>query len=109
MSYVMNGRRALGYDIDIDTPLGKQTVSFDLDQVSKDVSDAIIKEAWPKLEVRAAQALPAFMDVAVEEAKPHALKAVLVLSAAITVSVFLGAKLAKGGSSRARVRQPAYG
>lgn len=62
---------ALGYDVDIDTPVGTQTVSFDLDKVSQDVSEAMVAKSWPLVEARAHQSLPMFVDQAVVEAKPH--------------------------------------
>lgn len=71
MSYTM--LRPLGYDIEVDAGfMGKQTVSFDLDKVSKDVATAITTEAWPQIEARAAAALPGFVDAAVARARPAA-------------------------------------
>jgi hypothetical protein len=68
MSYAM---AALGYDVIIDTPIGQQTVSFDLDKVSADVAAAVSEKAWPIAEQKARQALPSFVDQAVTEARPY--------------------------------------
>lgn len=62
--------QALGYDVEIDTPLGTRTVSFDLEKVSDDVTTQLIADAWPKVEDKARAALPAFVNQAVTHARP---------------------------------------
>lgn len=61
----------LGYDVEIDTPLGKQTVSFDLEKVSKDVTKQLVSDAWPQLETKARQAIPTFVADAMTHARPE--------------------------------------
>lgn len=74
MSYAYGPRTALGYDVQIDTPIGVQTVSFDLDKVSKDVATAVVNEAYPQLEKKAKASLPSFVDAAYQHAQPHIAK-----------------------------------
>jgi hypothetical protein len=69
MSYAV--QQALGYDVIIDTPIGQQTVSFDLDKVSADVAQAVADKAWPIAEAKARAALPTFVAQGVEEARPY--------------------------------------
>ena len=59
-----------GYDIILSTPLGKQKVSFDLDKVGRDIAAVAVDEAWPRLESRARQAWPSFVDQAIAKARP---------------------------------------
>lgn len=63
--------QALGYDVEIDTPLGTRTVSFDLEKVSDDVTTQLVSDVWPKLEKRARASLPAFVNQAVTHARPE--------------------------------------
>lgn len=66
MSYV-----ALGYDIEVDVPLmGKKVVSFDLDKVAADASQAFIDQGYPLLEARIQSSIPAFVQQAITEATP---------------------------------------
>lgn len=69
MSYAMAG--ALGYDVLVDTPIGQQTFSFDLEKVSADVAQAVGDKAWPIAEAKARAALPSFVEQAVAEARPY--------------------------------------
>lgn len=62
---------ALGYDVLVDTPIGQQTVSFDLKKVSADVAAAVGEKAWPIAEAKARAALPSFVAQGVEEARPY--------------------------------------
>ena len=63
--------RALGYDVDIDTPFGRQTVSFDLQKVSADVTEQLVTDAWPQLEARAQAAVPLLVSDAIYHARPE--------------------------------------
>lgn len=70
MSYSMyNG--GLGYDIELDTPVGVQTVSFDLQKVSNDLTSQLIADAWPKVMVEAEKSMPVLVDQAYAAAAPH--------------------------------------
>jgi hypothetical protein len=60
----------LGYDIELQTPLGRQKVSFDLDKVARDMAEAATREAWPRIEAKATEALPRFVDQAIVRARP---------------------------------------
>jgi len=64
------GQTGLGYDVQIDTPIGVQTVSFDLDKVSKDVATAVVAEAYPLVEQRARKSLPSFVNEGYSHAQP---------------------------------------
>lgn len=67
MSYALG----LGYDVEVDIPLvGRKVVSFDLDKVAEDASEALIKSSWPKIEQRARTAMPAFVNQAIDLARP---------------------------------------
>lgn len=118
----MSYRSALGYDIDINTPLGVQKVSFDLDKVSKDVSDAIVAQAYPQFESRARQSIPTFVqdayksaqplivkerDAAFDEAQGRITKIGLALLAGLGVTLIASNLLSSsltGGSSSSRAR-----
>lgn len=68
MSYAM---QALGYDLVIDTPVGAQTISFDIDKVGADLAQTVTTHAWPLLETKARAALPSFVDQGVAHAAPQ--------------------------------------
>lgn len=61
----------LGYDVELDTPFGKRTVSFDLEKVSHDVTTQFVADAWPQIEERAHQALPWLVGDAIQYARPE--------------------------------------
>lgn len=65
MSYSMQPQ-ALGYDVVMDTPIGEQVVSFDLKKLSRDVTAQLVADARPRIELE----IPAFVDQAVERARP---------------------------------------
>lgn len=65
MSYALT---ALGYDVDIGTPFGRQTVSFDLDKVSTDVTAAMMDKGWPLLESRASALIAREREQAFQQA-----------------------------------------
>lgn len=62
---------ALGYDVELDTPFGTRTVSFDLEKLSRDVSAQLITDAWPQIENKARLALPTFVGDAIQYARPE--------------------------------------
>lgn len=105
---------AFGYDIEVDTPLGPKTVTFDLEKVSKDVSDALIAQAWPQLESRARAALPSFVDDAIAHAQPtvdaeidSAKKTAALLVGLFSISVLVGAYYIGSAPASSRMRKQA--
>lgn len=71
MSYRPVAATALGYDVELDTPLGKRTVSFDLEKLSDDVTTQLVADGWPKIQQKAQAALPQLVSEAIVYARPE--------------------------------------
>jgi hypothetical protein len=62
---------ALGYDLVVDTPIGKQTISIPLEQAASDAAKVAVAAAWPEVQKRVNQDLPGVVDKALDEAQPR--------------------------------------
>jgi len=108
MSYAAVG---LGYDLTVQTPIGKQTITIPLEQVAADGAKMAVAAAWPEVQKRVKQDLPGVVNDALDEAQPRVraeadravdratARAALVASA-LGVVVVLSALWIRGGLKR---------
>jgi len=68
MSYSMAGppQHALGYDLVIDTPFGKQTISLPLEKMTQDLSKQ--DAAWPSVQKKIYAEMPKMLETAEDQA-----------------------------------------
>ncbi len=69
MSYAAAlGATALGYDLVIDTPFGKQTVSLPLEKMTQDLSKQAVEAAWPSIQTKLNAEMPKLLATAEDQA-----------------------------------------
>ena len=68
MSYAAVG---FGYDLIVDTPIGKQTISIPLEQAASDAAKVAVEAAWPEVQKRVNEDLPGVVNKALDQAQPR--------------------------------------
>jgi hypothetical protein len=60
---------ALGYTLNIKTPVGTQKVTIPLEQLASSAAHAAMNAAWPAVEQKVLSSVPALLDTVVSRAK----------------------------------------
>lgn len=95
----------LGYDVEIDTPLGTQKVSFDLEKLAQDFAAQAVDAGWPRFEAKVSEALPKFVRQATDEVRPeleefrNTTLVQLGLGASVLAALVVGAIVVTGGDT----------